>query len=219
MNTEMKIMDVFYTIIWIGIIGFIILGMFGIAKMHDTNEIQKQNVQNDLKSIPFQLDKKYEYFNVLNLPNNLFGINKKEKKLLFYDYYTQPKFTTYNFSSIIDVKKIIDDETISTSSSGSTIGRALIGGVLAGGVGAVIGGVTGKKNGTQAINSLELEIVINDIEYPSYRIPFFVSPKPKEIKFDETLEKADKEINEWLNIFKVILYQNEHPSNDKDVMN
>lgn len=60
-----------------------------------------------------------------------------------------------NFDDIIDVQ-LTDDvkvtkgemSAVTESSTGSAIGRAVVGGVLAGGAGAIIGGTTGKKNTT-----------------------------------------------------------------------
>jgi hypothetical protein len=212
-------MAIFYTIVWIGIIGFVLFFLYLGAKQKESNKIIQEKIDQDLQNIPFSLDKSFKYYMAFGLLYKLFGINKEQKKLVFYDYYDKQKFKTYDFKSIIDVKKIVDDEIISVSSTGSTIGRSLVGGALAGGIGAIIGGATSKKMGNKAIKNLELEILLNDIDHPSYRIEFFESRKAKEPIYDETLWKADEEIDEWLSIFKVILYQNEHPSDNKDVMN
>ena len=63
--------------------------------------------------------------------------------------------TEMNFCDIIDVqltddKKVIKGQitAVTKSKNGSTVGRAVVGGMLAGGAGAVIGGTTGKKNTT-----------------------------------------------------------------------
>ena len=47
------------------------------------------------------------------------------------------------------------------SSNGNAIGRAVVGGVIAGGAGAVIGGTTGKKN-TETIYKQKDDIVKHD---------------------------------------------------------
>ncbi|WP_139785622.1 hypothetical protein [Cytobacillus gottheilii] len=49
------------------------------------------------------------------------------------------------YHEITKVELVIDDTVAYQSSLSSAVGRAVVGGVLAGGVGAVIGGVTGKK--------------------------------------------------------------------------
>lgn len=70
----------------------------------------------------------------------------------------------YNFEELADVQLIEDistseTNTIQKSNTGNTIGRAVIGGVIAGGVGAVIGGVTSKK-----------EMVSNTISKKKYTV-------------------------------------------------
>lgn len=49
------------------------------------------------------------------------------------------------YGRITDIELSIDDSVAFQSSLSSATGRAIAGGVLAGGVGAIIGGVTGRK--------------------------------------------------------------------------
>lgn len=60
--------------------------------------------------------------------------------------------TEMNFSDIIDVQLADDKQVtkgeikaVTTSDNGSVVGRAVVGGLVAGGVGAVIGGMTGEQ--------------------------------------------------------------------------
>lgn len=71
--------------------------------------------------------------------------------------------------------------TTTTTDTGNVIKRAVIGGALAGGVGAIIGGTTAKTITNQQTNmfdylnylpNLELRINIDDILSPSIKIPF-----------------------------------------------
>ena len=112
----------------------------------------------------------------------------KSKKLIF---------VTTDSISIIPFNKIIGYEVINlkdltaplytattattTTSTGDVIKRAVIGGVLAGGVGAVIGGATAKSTTKQESNffdylkyqpNLELRINTDDILSPLLKIPF-----------------------------------------------
>ena len=67
------------------------------------------------------------------------------------------------------------------TSRSSQIGGALVGGVLLGGVGAVIGGLSAKTVSTseQLENSIELLIRINDTQNPVWSIPFLSVQQPK----------------------------------------
>lgn len=92
----------------------------------------------------------------------------------------------YKFSNILGFS-LVDDatsETITTSagnaktSTGSMIGRAVVGGVLTGGLGAVAGAATAKKNintdatsHTKTKHNYTLYINVNDIQNPIISIP------------------------------------------------
>lgn len=89
----------------------------------------------------------------------------------------------FNFEDIIafnlvDDEEIIYQNSVSTSksetSAGSMIGRALVGGALLGGVGAIIGGATAKKNiittntpqPKSVIHNYKVNIIVNSISNP-----------------------------------------------------
>ena len=76
----------------------------------------------------------------------------------------------YAFSDILsctvdDDYKVVKGKTeytsTTSSSNGSTIGRAIVGGVLAGGAGAIIGGSTAKKETTTLVNQENDTIIHN----------------------------------------------------------
>lgn len=48
-----------------------------------------------------------------------------------------------------------------------------MGGLLAGGVGAIIGGNTGAKTTTEAVKTIDILITVNDIQNPIYMINFY----------------------------------------------
>ena len=76
----------------------------------------------------------------------------------------------YSFSEVLscavdDDYKVVKGKTeytsTTSSSNGSTIGRAIVGGVLAGGAGAIIGGSTAKKETTTMVNQEDDTIMHN----------------------------------------------------------
>ncbi len=62
--------------------------------------------------------------------------------LVSWDGSYHPRFQLIDLNNVIDVQIIEDNQVINKVSNSSMIGRALVGGVLTGGVGAVIGGNT-----------------------------------------------------------------------------
>lgn len=68
----------------------------------------------------------------------------------------------YNYTDIVDFELLEDGESIASGG----LGRALVGGALFGGVGAIIGGVTSKKKSKSLCNSLKVKITTKDINNP-----------------------------------------------------
>lgn len=64
--------------------------------------------------------------------------------------YVERNVTVFNFDEIIDYELIEDGETISKGG----LGGAVVGGALLGGVGAAVGGVTGKKKNKTIVNQM-----------------------------------------------------------------
>lgn len=116
----------------------------------------------------------------------------------------------FNFNDIIsfkltDDKNIIYQDSVSTSktstSSGSMIGRAAVGGVLLGGVGAILGGATAKKNTTT------ITTPYNSITYHNYKVHIIVNSisDPQIIlEFDDNEEI----LNEFISVLSVIIKRN-----------
>lgn len=74
----------------------------------------------------------------------------------------------YSFDDIVEYELLEDGDTITKGG----LGRALAGGILLGGVGAIVGGVTGGKKSKSIINSLKIKITVNDFQNPTVYINF-----------------------------------------------
>lgn len=81
--------------------------------------------------------------------------------------------TIYNFSDISSYELIEDDEVILKSGG---LGRALVGGALFGGAGAIVGGVTAKRKSKKQINKLYIKITLNDFTNPVIMIKIIDKP-------------------------------------------
>lgn len=102
------------------------------------------------------------------------------------------------YSDILDFELIEDGETIVTKGG---LGRAVAGGVLFGGVGAIVGGVTGKKKSKHTVKSVKIKITTNDIKDPIV----FITLLQKETKKDSLIYKnSAKTAQEILSRLKVV---------------
>jgi hypothetical protein len=102
------------------------------------------------------------------------------------------KVKIFPVSEILSIEVVEDGHTVSQStttgkteekiSNANMLGRAVVGGVLLGGVGAIIGGATAKKTGSTAattntttkdvVNSITLKLLLNNTSTPLLSIPF-----------------------------------------------
>lgn len=130
--------------------------------------------ESEEKKIRQKLDKKTEMLN--NIPdfkktqrinspsgNAVIAIDENSMKICIINSWGQD---VYNYRDILESEIVEDGNTITKTSRSSQIGGALIGGVLTGGVGAIIGGLSGKKTSTEQVKRIDLKIVVNDTKKP-----------------------------------------------------
>lgn len=84
---------------------------------------------------------------------------------------------TYRTSDVVSVEVLRDGATISSTDRGSQLAGAAIGGLAFGGVGALLGGLSGSKRSRATIQNIGLKIIVDDRVAPVHLIDFFRSPK------------------------------------------
>jgi hypothetical protein len=111
----------------------------------------------------------------------------------------------YSYKDIIS-SEIIEDGNVTTKST-SVISRAIVGGILLGGVGAIVGGLTGKKESITSIKSIQLRIIVNDTEHPVHELTFLST----ETKKDNTIyQDAIKSANHWQALLDILIKKADH---------
>lgn len=90
-------------------------------------------------------------------------------------YITDKKTKIVKFKDIIAVEMIEDGTTTYSKSMSRTIGGALVGGALAGGAGSIVGGLSASSKQKKKISSLDLRILVRDINKPSIIVNCFDS--------------------------------------------
>jgi hypothetical protein len=66
----------------------------------------------------------------------------------------------------------VDGISITKTSRTSQIGGALLGGILFGGFGALVGGLTGKTSTSNKVNRIDLRLTVNNTEAPFHEVHF-----------------------------------------------
>lgn len=84
---------------------------------------------------------------------------------------TRPK--SYPMTGIATVEVLKDGSSITSTDRGSQAAGALLGGAALGGVGLLIGGLSGTKRNKIMIHSLALKVVVEDRVYPVHLVSFF----------------------------------------------
>lgn len=88
--------------------------------------------------------------------------------------------SVYDYSDLLDYELIEDGSTVTSGS----LGRAVAGGLVFGGLGAVIGGMTGKQK--QTCSKLQIKLTVNDMKNPA----LYISLLDYEVKKDSDIYKA-----------------------------
>ncbi len=77
----------------------------------------------------------------------------------------------------------------------------MVGGVLFGGVGAVVGGVTGKKTTKGVCSSLKIKVTVDDVHNPTVYIDFLTTKTKKNgIVYKQHIQYAE----ECISMFQLI---------------
>lgn len=76
-------------------------------------------------------------------------------------------------NAILGAEVKIDETSVLQTATGQAFGRALAGGILAGGAGAVVGGATANKVQADLVRSVDLDVRVDDPVTPVRRVNFF----------------------------------------------
>lgn len=203
---------------------FLLLFVFGIggwilgykitqSKNNDLRNsiLMKMNIANP-QSSSFQESK----YLISNDYESKIAIDEKNKKVCIWTNtfvnaqklsptFSKYEFTSklFNFSEILSVEIIKDGKSITNVSRSSQIGGALVGGILAGGVGAVIGGLSGSSTTMESTSTINLGITVNDFSNPYYIINFY-SERDAEVQTTND-ETAMFECKKWFGILSFLI--------------
>lgn len=109
------------------------------------------------------------------------GLNFREKKLVLT---ARSRELSYRFDQIVSVEVAANDVTLSQTNRGSQLVGAAIGGVLLGGTGILLGGLTGSSRATPRVKDMALKLAVDDRTTPSHTIRFFVARDKKGLPSD-----------------------------------
>lgn len=140
-----------------------------------------------------------------------FQHNNKKLKIFYNDSRFADMTTNFDhYITIIDYKDIIsaeiveDNMLISKTNRKSQLIGAGIGGMIAGGTGAIIGGLSGKSSTTNEVQNVTLRMIVNNFSKPVYDIPF-LNLKDSVKKTDSQYKNAIDLAYSWHNVISKII--------------
>jgi len=207
-------------------VGFIIFAIIGTSGNDEASKEQRDFVATNNKRLKSLIEENEIADNIKFISyeqRNGAIIEETTQKLhLINSEKQQNSYCLYNYSminipldKIISSEVIIDNETYSQTSRGSQMASIAAGGLLAGGIGAVIGGLSSKTKNVAKFKNIDIKLTIEDLQNPIQKINFLNREGGREHfgtdsgrKKDHPLVKqALEDVEKWQGMFDVILKQ------------
>ncbi|PFU30955.1 hypothetical protein COK80_09125 [Bacillus anthracis] len=147
-------------------------------------------------------EKNIRNYQYVRTAGNQILIDDKDRDVLYVIH--EKGWVSRGYERITDIELSIDDSVAFQSSLSSATGRAIVGGVLAGGVGAIIGGVTGKKNGQKVVHRISLTISFNTPDRSYVRVIFLDNKHGVDIYSDE-YKRAEEDALYWSKLISSLM--------------
>lgn len=185
---------------WTWVIIFVAVVVVGaIAQAIDTS--------NKKKAMDDHLDRIKDFSatqKVIGLDGNTgLAIDEQRKKICLIDHRQQNVTTrVFVYKDLLSSEIFEDGVTVTKTVRSSQLGGALIGGLALGGVGAIIGGLSGKTQTSGRVKKIDLRLTVNDTQNPLHNINFL----DLEINKDTSLYKlAIEQARHWHGLIEVLI--------------
>lgn len=129
---------------------------------------KKKKMEDKIVNIGFKTTQK-----VMSCDGNTgIAIDETSRKICLINNFPVLTTKVLSYGDIISSEIIEDSNTVTKTQRGSQLGGAVVGGLLLGGVGAVVGGLSGKKKTETKVRMISLKVIINDTASPVHIISF-----------------------------------------------
>jgi len=165
----------------------------------------------DSKRVEENKDKLYK--NISEIPYTKEYIDDDGKKALLLDEYNKD-FYIYkhgctekiNYKDILQAEVVEDSQAVTQTVRSSQIAGTIIGSLALGGIGAAIGGLSGKKEHNDKVRKIDLRIIVNDTTQPIRKFQFIDFVNAKDTK-DDLYKKFYDDAFEWYQTLEVLMHQ------------
>lgn len=126
-----------------------------------------------------------------------------------------PTKRVINYRDLLSCEVCEDGVAVTRTSRTSQIGSALIGGLAFGGLGAVVGSLTGKHVSADKVTRVDLVIVVNDSKSPIHKISLLLV----EVSKSSTLyRQAADRATHWAAVLEVLIRQADSEDVDSNAL-
>lgn len=116
----------------------------------------------------------------------------------------QQKFSSrvFAYNDLLSSEIFEDGSSITKTVRSSQLGGALVGGIALGGVGAIIGGLSGKTNTTGKVSRVGLRLTVNDTQSPILTIDLLgLEAKKGDVLYEDAIRVA----RNWHGLIEVLI--------------
>lgn len=195
-----------FAVVLIIVFTLLILGFFAFIAYFSLGDSQTSKIKDFVVQQLEKLiaDKKF----IDSKQKNGMALNLSERALyLITDVSGTVKAEGFHYKDILQVEILEDSLSTTSTSRAGVAGRALLGGLIAGGVGAIVGGLSAKQVHRQSVQKIELQIVVNDPMYPIRKVEFIDFPfRAAETTSAEYINAKNKAV-EWFKTLEVLIHQ------------
>ena len=140
-----------------------------------------------------------------------FAIDTKNSKIMLI---TPDYQKIINYNNLVSVELLENKNTLATTNRGSQIVGTVAGGILLGGVGAVIGGLSGSKSSKDIITKISVRLITDDFYKPNHEVDFMdISVESKGVNRENSIYKNSlDEAIKWHSRFSIVLKKEEENS-------
>lgn len=160
----------FWTWVFIFIAAMVVIVLVGLVVQAVKTSKRKQEMESKLKSLPD--------FNPTQQVMGCDGesglaVDEPRKKICLITH--NGAFVSQriiNYKDIFSVELFEDGTSITKTVRSSQIGGVVVGGLLLGGVGALVGGLSGKTETSGKVKRIDLRLIVNDTNAPLHDVAF-----------------------------------------------
>ncbi|UNK19286.1 hypothetical protein MNQ98_04405 [Paenibacillus sp. N3/727] len=195
------ITDNFIVAFFIGFALALVSNLYAAKKKREQNEKEETLLMIHLKTVrDFTASQHY----ITEDKKHLVAVDTVVKKVCFVDDRYGGRVKVYSYKDLVRSEIVEDGHSVTTTSRASQLGGAILGGMVAGGAGAMIGALTGRKSTSSEVKNITLQVTLDDIEEPLRYIRFLYVVTPIS-KNTEMYQNASKEANHWHGLISVLI--------------